>query len=59
MELVDRSRFRLVLKCDVELDERIFESREFHRDTDEGMHDLRDISVRLYGITKLLLLRSG
>ena len=41
--MVDRSRFRLVLKCEVELDDRIFKSREFHRDTDEGIHDLRDI----------------
>ena len=33
----------LDLKCEVLIDERVFWSREFHRDTENGMHDLRDI----------------
>ena len=41
-----RSRFRLNLKCEVQLEDRISESSEFHRDTEEGIHDLREISVR-------------
>ena len=33
-------------------------SSEFHSDTEEGIHDFRDISVRVVGVTRLLLLLS-
>ena len=33
-------------------------SSEFHTDTEEGIHDFRDISVRVVGMTRLLLFLS-
>ena len=39
-------RSQLDLKCEVQLEDRTSESSEFHRDTEEGIHDLREISVR-------------
>ena len=42
--LAGRSRFRLDLKCEVQLEDRISESSD--RDTEEGIHDLHETSVR-------------
>ena len=44
--MAGRSCFRLDLKCEVQLEDRISESSEFHRDREEGIHDLREISER-------------
>ena len=44
--MAGQSRFRLDLKCEVQLEDRISESSKFHRDREEGIHDLREISVR-------------
>ena len=44
--LAKRSRFSLDLKCEVQLPDQISESSEFHWDREEGIHDLREISVR-------------
>lgn len=38
---------------------RVSLSREFQSDTEDGIEDLHDISVRVKGITRLLLFLSG
>ena len=58
LELFGRWLLMLLLKLERLSAVRMSLSSEFHSDTEEGIHDFRDISVRVVGVTRLLLFLS-